>query len=233
MVRSAPPYGTPNVVRAMNVTATSVAAGDVFTCGLYSGFVQCWGNNGAGELGNGTIPSAAPYHSLVPVSAVFAGTAATLGAHLGRHSCVQVQTGALRCWGYNASGQLGDGTVTDAMPYGKPSGVTVTGLPGSPVGFGLGQDATCAVMGTGSIWCWGNNGAGQLGTGLLTPTHTGTPVETIAITAAKPVAVSLGSSYACALLENGAIWCWGYNLFGQLGNDTFIDSSSPVAVLPW
>ena len=90
-------------------TSTEVAAGAFHTCALVSGgAVKCWGDNAYGQLGNGTNTSE-PYGSNVPVDVVgvTGATQITAGLH---HSCAIVAGGAVRCWGYNYYGQLGNGT---------------------------------------------------------------------------------------------------------------------------
>src|SRR5207248_4759636 len=82
------------------------------------------------------------------------------------HSCALSTTGTVLCWGYNSSGQLGNGTTGE-----QPSPVAVTGLP-AVVEVALGANHSCARTAAGAVWCWGQNGSGQLGNGGSVSTST-------------------------------------------------------------
>jgi alpha-tubulin suppressor-like RCC1 family protein len=142
------------------------------------------------------------------------------------HTCAVV-SGSAWCWGYNYYGQLGNGSTTDS-----PVAVKVQGLPaGTVTAISAGHDYTCAVV-SGSAWCWGGNGSGQLGNG--TYNYYRSPVQVTGLTAgvtaiSTSVLPSKGgivmvASHTCALVS-GAAWCWGNNYYGQLGNG----STSPTA----
>jgi hypothetical protein len=127
------------------------------------------------------------------------------------HACVITTAGALRCWGENDYGQLGDGTtVASATP------VDVKGLPGPVVNVALGLAYTCAALADGSAYCWGLNSVGQLGNGegrIWTLTPPG-PVKALA---GRVVSLTAGDSHACALLGDGSVQCWGEDASGQFG----------------
>jgi alpha-tubulin suppressor-like RCC1 family protein len=93
---------------------------------------------------------------------------------------------------------------------------------------GLGGIHTCAVTGMGGVKCWGANYDGQLGDGT---TFNRLSPRDVAGLSGPVKAVALGSSHTCALLETGAIQCWGENEYGELGDGTTTQSSSPVNVL--
>jgi alpha-tubulin suppressor-like RCC1 family protein len=148
-----------------SLKASMVAGGLGHTCAVAEGqALKCWGANDKGQLGNGTtstMPATAP--AAVPgmdggVELVAAGAS---------HTCA-VRSGTLWCWGYNASGQLGDGTTED-----RPSPVQVMDLPGKVVGAAAGMGFTCAITDDDRLWCWGENQHGQLGDG--TTSSRGTP----------------------------------------------------------
>ena len=199
--------------------ATAVELGDVHSCVIVaSGQVRCWGDNAAGQLGNGTTAD-----SSTPVGAIGV-SGATAIATGGFHTCVIVAGGQVRCWGENSSGQLGNGS---SNPSSTP--VAVPGLSGA-VSIAAGFHYTCVVLSSGQARCWGGNGSGQLGSdsgglSLLTPT----PVP--GLTGASQIAAG-GGGHTCVILSaSGQVRCWGFNLFGQLGNGTTVSSFAPVGVV--
>jgi len=159
------PVPVPVTGLSSGVTAISIGPGSGHNCVLTSGGgVECWGQNVFGEVGNGT--NAPDVLSPAPVSGLSSGvTAITTG---GDHSCALTSGGAVKCWGSNSSGELGDGTTT-----GSHVPVQVSGLTSGVVAISAGGAHTCALLSDGTIRCWGDNSHGQLGngttTGSLTP----------------------------------------------------------------
>ncbi|MCH8114532.1 MAG: hypothetical protein IIB25_03570 [Chloroflexi bacterium] len=138
------------------------------------------------------------------------------------HTCAVTTTGGVKCWGYNNSGQLGDGTNTDNnVP------VDVSGLTSGMTAVSAGDRHTCALTTTGGIKCWGFNFSGQLGDG--TTTSSNVPVDVSGLASGVSV-VSAGAAHTCALTGTGGIKCWGINFDGQLGAGALIDTNTPVAV---
>ncbi len=137
------------------------------------------------------------------------------------HTCAVTDVGGVQCWGSNASGQLGDGSMADSN---RP--VDVTGSGGAVASVAAGQDHSCALLEAGTVMCWGGNAHGQLGNG--TTVSSTAPVAVAGLTGVE--AISAGGEATCALLEAGAVACWGDNTFGQLGNGANTDASTPVAV---
>ena len=144
----------------------------------------------------------------------------------GYFSCYMFNTGAVKCWGQNSYGQLGVGTTDDSL-----SPVTVKNANGADVtdvlAITTGKYHTCALLNSGAVWCWGYNSYGQLGDGT---THDRSSPVAVSGLSSGVVAISAGHEHTCALLNSGAVKCWGYNSDGQLGDRTTDDRSSPVAV---
>jgi len=202
-----------NVPTATCVQA--VDAGGSHTCALVNGSARCWGYNLYGQLGNGlTTNSPTP----VQVTGLTAGVTAIATGNL--HSCAIV-AGAAQCWGYNASGQLGNGTTS---PTTNPTPVQVTGLTSGVTAIAAGTSHSCAIV-AGAVQCWGSNAAGQLGNGATAP-NSPSPVAVTGL-GSGVTAIAVGGSHSCAIV-NGGVQCWGYNNYGQLGNNT--TTNSPTAV---
>lgn len=165
-------------------TATGLAVGRFFSCALLAnGSVQCWGGNQFGQLGNGTTT-----RSLVPVAVSGITTAVALGQGWGaQHSCAILVNGGLQCWGDNASGQLGNGTVTGSLVPVGVSGIAAATAATTALRH------TCALLADGSISCWGDNASGQLGNGSTISSST--PVAVRGLTA------SWSSTPAVATIE--------------------------------
>jgi alpha-tubulin suppressor-like RCC1 family protein len=145
------------------------------------------------------------------------------------HTCAVTTSGAVKCWGANEHGQLGDGTTLDsALP------VDVA-LPGAATAVAAGYVHTCALVG-GAAWCWGGNATGALGDG--TSVQRPAPVRVSGVSGATAIAAGGGETtgatpsfygHTCAL-AGGSLSCWGSNDAGQLGDGTFQPRASPVAV---
>jgi len=183
------PRATPVTVSGVT-TAIAVATGREHACALLSGgTVKCWGDNVYGEMGDGTTTLA--YNTPVSVSGLSGATALAGGEY---HNCAIVAGGAVKCWGYNFAGQLGDGTTTL-----QRTPVSVVGLSGV-VGISPGWDHTCALLPSTTIKCWGYNAFGRIGDGTTTtrlaPTSvlglTGTACPQCA--AVRPESASWGNS---------------------------------------
>ena len=216
-------------VRVAGITdATAITAGFEHSCALHEGgTISCWGDNYLGQLGNGQSGENA-MSSVIPVQVadITNATAISIG---GGHSCALHRTGAISCWGSNWYGQLGNGQSGENADSSVPVKVKgITDATAISAGFVL----SCALHQDGTISCWGNNEYGQLGNGQSGENaDSSVPVRVADITDAT--AISAGHEHSCALHRTGAISCWGYNWYGQLGNGQSgenADSSVPVRV---
>ena len=196
----------------------TLTGGGYFTCALMSsGGVKCWGDNWAGQIGDGSRS-----RQKTPVDVVGLGEVVTSLETGESHTCAVTASGKVKCWGSNSFGQLGDGT--SAL---KLSPVNVYNLTDGLVGIAGGGMHTCAVTSGGGVKCWGNNYYGQLGDGTIVGRLR--PVSVYGLGGAA-VAVTTGDFHTCALLSSGSIQCWGYNKYGQLGNNSNEQSHVPVFV---
>jgi alpha-tubulin suppressor-like RCC1 family protein len=198
---------------------TALSVGNESACALLSGgTVECWGDNSYGALGNGTTTNSSTPVAVSGLSGVTALSVGDLSA------CALLSNGTVECWGYNGYGQLGNGTTTNSS-----TPVAVSGLSGATaISVGGGELSACALLSGGTVECWGANNAGQLGNG--TTTSSLTPVAVSGLNGATAISTGGGLGDACALLSGGTVECWGDNYYGELGNGTTTDSSTPVAV---
>jgi alpha-tubulin suppressor-like RCC1 family protein len=195
--------------------ATAVATGAGHSCAVIAGgTVKCWGAAGYGELGDGTTGDSQG-RRLVPVtvSGVSGATQVTAGSN---HTCALVAGGLVKCWGKSDFGQVGDGTFGDDSGV-RLQPVTVLGVEGA-VQISAGSRSTCAVLGSGSIKCWGFNLFGQLGDGSKGDSRSARPSPVTVGLVTDAVAVASGANHACALMSAGTVKCWGDAAFGQMGD---------------
>jgi alpha-tubulin suppressor-like RCC1 family protein len=198
---------------------SQIATGGYHSCAVTSeGGVQCWGRNAQGQLGNGTFSASA---LAGPVTGLTSGVVSVSTGNW--HSCALLTTGAVKCWGANGTGQLGNGSSV-----GSSTPVNVSGLGGGVAAIAGGKDHTCALLSNGGVKCWGYNGQGQLGTGTNVTYYVPTEVAGLS---GGVVSVVTGLSHSCALLTTGGVKCWGTNSNGELGNGTQTLQRSPGDVL--
>lgn len=191
--------------------ALELSLGARHTCARHgNGFVACWGDGSAGQLGDGTRtsrPTPADVVELTGVLEVDAGH---------EHTCARLDSSEVRCWGHNDQGQLGDGTLEDRV---VPARARAMG-----VQVATGAAHTCALDDSGAIRCWGSSHYGQLGDGRHVVHEA--PVHVVGIAHAS--AIRAAGDDGCALVE--ARWhCWGDDAFGQLGDG---EASTSVRATP-
>ncbi|KOO36062.1 lipoprotein, partial [Chrysochromulina tobinii] len=195
-----------------------LALGYSHTCAYLtaSALLKCWGYNYNGQLGDGTTT-----HRATPTTIDVGGAVGllALGDH---HTCAYLTNSTLlKCWGYNIYGQLGDGTTTQRA---TPTTIDVGGAVGL---LALGGSHTCAYVTNSTLLkCWGANYFGQLGDGTTTQRATPTTINfwgTVGL-------LALGGSHTCAYVTNSTLpKCWGYNYYGQLGDNTTTNRVSPFS----
>lgn len=184
--------------------ATQIAAGDYHTCAVINNVINCWGNNFYGQLGSGD-----DLDSLVPAPVNGLGGAVVQLSTGSLHTCATVEAAAW-CWGNNLSGQIGNGTVAAA----QYSPTAVAGMGTGVAEVSAGSTHSCARLATGTVFCWGGNDDGQLGTGNFDAQLTPAVVDNLAQPA---LSIAAGALHSCARLAD-RVMCWGDDRYGQVGN---------------
>ena len=187
-------------------------------CLLSSGSLSCWGWNSFGQTGSGSTGS-----PRTPPGQVSGLSGTVIKAGLGwQHSCAVLSTGTVRCWGWNTSGQIGDGTTGTRL--------TATQVPSltDVVDVAAGFEHTCALTSTngGEVFCWGRNTEGQVGDGTLV--NRPLPVKVQGLSGVKQLRAN--GNFNCAVLSDDSVKCWGHGTNGQLGNNALVNSTIPVSV---
>jgi alpha-tubulin suppressor-like RCC1 family protein len=194
----------------------SVAAGFGHSVALKNdGTVWAWGWNYYGQLGDSTTTDRL---TPVQVSMLTGITAITAGSF---HCLALKNDGTVWAWGYNAYGQLGDSTIADSH---VPVQVNIfNGI----VMLAGGGGHSLALKNDGTVWAWGENGTGELGNG--TTTSSLTPVQVSALTGITSIA-AWGANHSMAVKNDGTVWTWGLNTYGQLGIGSSDGNPHPVPV---
>jgi alpha-tubulin suppressor-like RCC1 family protein len=218
---------------------TAISAGPYHTCAITdeaTNNAYCWGYNNSGQLGDGSttnrsIPVAVSTAEIVPSGKRI--TAISAGAY---HTCAITDeaTNNAYCWGNNSFGQLGNGSTTNRN---IPVAVSTSGVLGgkSITAISAGGLHTCAIIdeATNNAYCWGYNSDGQLGVGSTTSSNIPVAVYTAGVLSGKRItAISAGGLHTCAITDEATnnAYCWGYNLYGQLGDNSTTNRNIPVAV---
>jgi len=217
----------PTTVSALSgVDVADIAVGNRHICFAYtpsagSGLgVKCSGDNGLGQLGNGTNTASS---SPVQVSGVDQDVSSIVAGMY--HTCALKIDGSVVCWGGNNAGEAGIGTTVNVW-----SPASVSSLSGV-VKLAVGDRHTCAVLNTGAA-CWGTNNSGAVGNqSVVTPVTLPTTVTGLsdAITAMSGTGEDMQGASTCVLVS-GAVSCWGSDSHGQAGQGYVPNSSTPGAV---
>lgn len=201
--------------------AYDVSASWNHTCAVSRGRAYCWGLNSSGQLGLGDaelrssptrVDGAAPF---VAISAAR------------RHTCALLESGEILCWGANDRGQLGQG---DRQSRSSPVSVN---LPAPAASLSSDFEHACALLDDARLYCWGKNDEGQLGQSDGYPSaddRAADALRPVEVPGADFTHVDTGDGHTCATRDDGSLWCFGRNSFGELGNDRAEQIRTPTRV---
>jgi uncharacterized repeat protein (TIGR01451 family) len=183
------------------------------------GTVWAWGDNSYGELGDGSTV----FFSLTPVQVAGLANIIAISAG-GEFSTALGSDGTVWTWGKNSSGELGIGQTDNSK---HPLPVQVNAL-NNISSISAGSYHAFATRADGTVWAWGNNFYGALGTGANTPQNQPTPFQVSALNGASNV--KAGGNMSCMIKTDGSTWVWGDNGRGQLGIGSTVPQSNPVSL---
>jgi len=192
--------------------------GSTYSCGTKSdNSAWCWGSNSYGQLGDSTITD-----RLVPtaVSGGHTWSQITSGKY---HTCGIKTDGLFLCWGRNRNGEHGDNSLSNNITV--PTRISDSG---AWLQVTMDPYASCAIKSDSKLYCWGNNGSGELGSGSQYETFL-QPTEVSG--GGNWIDVAMGGRYfTCGIKSGGSLWCWGGNGSGQLGDNSTTDRLVPTAI---
>lgn len=215
-----------------------VALGRRFACFLEGHDVWCSGENAKGQLGFGLagVGSSTPLQVRdITSEMVKDATAIAAGRE---HACAVRAGGTVWCWGANESGELGTGAAFPMPPMmlpPQPAAVQVVKINGMPltgmVAVAAGYNHTCALDGSGGVWCWGLNVADQLGDGTTTNRNAAAPVLTAPTTPfTGQTELQIGTDHTCTRDATSTAWCWGRDTSGELGDNMRTNHAAPLKI---
>ncbi|MDD2319471.1 MAG: hypothetical protein PHO83_05395 [Geobacteraceae bacterium] len=205
---------------------SAVAIGGAHSVGLDTdagGEVWAWGHNSSGQLGDNTLITKTTPIQVLSADEITPLTGIKAIAAGGKHTLAIAADDTVVAWGSNTYGQLGnDSKTTSRLP------VVVSGLT-DVIAIAAGGEFSLALKSDGTVWAWGSNSKGQLGNDSTVSSSV--PVQVGGLTGHTITKIAAGGSHALALVDDGTIFAWGYNEFGQLGDGTITTSKLPVAVV--
>ena len=184
------------------------------------GTLWCWGFNGNGQLGDNTVTNKSSPVQTVGFATNWKQVSCGSGLVAQSHTAAIKTDGTLWAWGRNSNGQLGDNTITN-----KSSPVQTVTFGTNWKQVSCGTSFTAATKTDGTLWLWGLGTSGQLGNDAATSRSS--PVQTISF-GSNWKQVACGDNHTAAIKQDGTLWLWGDNSYGNLGDNTTIKKSSPV-----
>lgn len=207
-------------------TVTQLSVGADHTCALLmGGTVRCWGRNGDGRLGYGTVTPVGDDESPASMGDVSVGGVVSQIATGASHTCALLMGGAVRCWGQANLGQLGYGNGQLIGDNETPASAGDVPIGGTATAIAAGGNHTCALLSTGEVRCWGEDFVGGPAIGDNEPASAA-PAVSVGASVSR---ISIGVYHACVELAGGATRCWGQSNDGQLGYANATSIASPAA----
>jgi hypothetical protein len=200
-----------------------IYSGTKYNCALFDNKkIKCWGENTRGQLGLGHINHIGDDEAVSSVGYVSVGSNVIQMdiSTISQHTCAVLESGDLKCWGFNSKGQLGYGHTNNLGDDEVPSAIPVVPFGASILQVATGSNHTCAVADGQSFRCWGNNNNGQIGLGIndiigddeaadsAAYLNTGSNGTQLAVT---------GNNHTCTVSTDNDVYCFGLNSKGQLG----------------
>ena len=224
-------------------TIKQISAGDRHTCAIANDdTAYCWGRNNYGQLGDNRI-SGSRSTTPVPISANSSGllngkTVKQISAGKNYGTCAIASDDTAYCWGDNGSGQLGDNQISGyeshiPVPISANSSGLLNGKTVKQISTGYYH--TCALANDDTVYCWGDNGYGQVGDNRASGWESTVPVpistDGSGLLGGKTIKqISAGNFYTCAIASDNTVYCWGDNNIGQLGDNKVSSYESPIPV---
>lgn len=197
-------------------TYTKVSVGSNFTCAINTAQrVKCWGMNSSGQLGLGNTTTGPLIPTLTVDTTLYTDIVSSANA-----TCGITVNGDLKCWGGSANGEMG-GAGSSSNPVAVDSGTKYKSIVAGTLFF-------CGIIQNDTVRCWGGNNDGQLGRGFVSG-----PATPGAITGGGLKFKTLGAKarHACGITETDALYCWGWNNSGQVGNNDINNSNATSPAL--
>ncbi|XP_069745776.1 RCC1 and BTB domain-containing protein 2-like isoform X1 [Narcine bancroftii] len=205
------------------ITHLSYGSGPHVVLTTSDGDVYAWGNNGYSQLGNGTatqglapcqVSTNLQHKKVIEVAC---------GSH---HSMTLTSDGEVYAWGYNNCGQVGSGSTSNQP---TPRRVSSCLQDKFIITIACGQSSSMAVLDNGVVYGWGYNGNGQLGLG--SNGNQPTPCRLAALQGIHVCQIVCGYAHALALTDEGLLYSWGSNAYGQLGSGVKSNQSCPIQIM--
>ncbi|CAB1451658.1 unnamed protein product [Pleuronectes platessa] len=211
-----------DVLCGKKIVSLSYGTGPHVAIATADGEVFAWGHNGYSQLGNGTTN-----HGLTPalVSTNLLSKRVTEVACGSHHTIARTTDGEVYAWGYNNSGQVGSGSTANQPTPRRVSSCLQNKV---VVNVACGQLCSMAVLDNGEIYGWGYNCNGQLGLG--NNGNQQTPCRIAALQGVNIVQVACGYAHTLALTDEGLVYAWGANSYGQLGTGNKSNQALPTQI---
>ena len=200
------------------------------TCAqLINGQLKCWGWNFSGQLGTGDRKNRgdAPGQmgDALQLLALNNGERVSATDISSSGACAVLESGAVRCWGSGESGLLGQGDLLDQISASSAPKIELTDST-AVLDVKIGASEACALLFGGAVKCWGNNFGGQQSTSPVLGDQPG-EIENLSSvplgTGRRAKSIEVSSGFACAILDDDTLKCWGYNPYGNLGQGDYKD----------